>query len=527
MIKKTQLITLILFTLTLMSFISGDKKPKENPYIIATLDSKKLDVNNISTWFRNDGSFNRNPNGNAGFEWPKNSLKYARYVSGIWLGAKVGNDTLITHAFYDSQYLPGYIDNNGMPMGRDDPLYRIYKIERGDTLSPDYLNWPVSQGAYTNSIGKPFLLGTQTMFYAFTDGYKDHHVVSPGNTAPLKAQILQTNWAYSNVNLRDVIFTEFRIINRSNVNWDNAYFGFWTDDDLGYFGDDAIAIDTVRNLTYTYNYSNYDPAYGSAPPCVGILLLRSPVKFTNDINDSVKYFQPPGSSNQIIKARSKFTGLTVFNDSRNKFEKPRNYIEAYRFFEGKKADNTPWINPVTNLPTVKVYSGDPVTGTGWNMSGGSERRTLTSFGNITVLPNDTQSVIIAQVIARGTSNLNSITKLRDLSDHVQSVYDNNFQNVLSINTHYNELTDGFKLRQNFPNPFNPNTVISYELPFTGFAKLSVYDILGNEVAELVNDKQNAGSYEVKFNGENIASGVYFYKLTAGKFSETKRMILIK
>jgi len=510
-----------------MSFIPKDDNTGENFNDNPSLSSNRLDVNNISAWFRNNGTFNRNPIGNPGFEWPKDSLKYARFVSGIWLGAKVGNDTLITHAYYDSQYLPGYIDDNGMPMGRDDPLYRIYKIERGDTLSSDYLNWPVNQGAYTNSFGKPFLLGTQTMFYVFTDGYKDYHVGSPGNTAPLKAQILQTNWAYSNVNLRDVIFTEFRIINRSNIQWDNAYFGFWTDDDVGNYGDDAIGIDTIRNLTYTYNFDNYDPEYGYAPPCVGIILLRSPVRYTGDPKDTVKLYQPPGSSNLLVKPRSKFTGLTVFNDSRNKYEKPRNYIEAYRFFEGRKLDNTPWINPVTNQPTVKVYSGIPETGTGWNMSNGDERRTLTSFGNITVLPNDTQSVIIAQVIARGSSNLNSITRLRELSDHVQSVYDNNFQDVLSVNNFSDEIPVGFKLHQNYPNPFNPSTVISYELRVTSFAKLIVYDVLGNEVSVLVNEKQNPGIYNIEFDGSNFSSGVYFYKITAGNFSETKRMVLLK
>ncbi|HQY53306.1 MAG TPA: T9SS type A sorting domain-containing protein [Ignavibacteria bacterium] len=87
--------------------------------------------------------------------------------------------------------------------------------------------------------------------------------------------------------------------------------------------------------------------------------------------------------------------------------------------------------------------------------------------------------------------------------------------------------DNFKLYQNYPNPFNPKTVISYELRVTGFAKLKVYDVLGNEVATLVNEKQSAGSYSMEFDGSGFASGVYFYKLEAGEFAETKRMILLK
>jgi hypothetical protein len=83
------------------------------------------------------------------------------------------------------------------------------------------------------------------------------------------------------------------------------------------------------------------------------------------------------------------------------------------------------------------------------------------------------------------------------------------------------------LTQNFPNPFNPNTIINYQLPISNFVSLKVYDALGKEVATLVNQKQNSGSYEVEFNGEGLPSGIYFYKLEAGDFVETKRMILLK
>lgn len=91
----------------------------------------------------------------------------------------------------------------------------------------------------------------------------------------------------------------------------------------------------------------------------------------------------------------------------------------------------------------------------------------------------------------------------------------------------NELVQIFELMQNFPNPFNPKSMINYELGIRNFVKLKVYDALGNEVATLVNEKKNAGSYSVEFDGSGFASGVYFYKLEAGEFVETKRMILLK
>ncbi len=85
----------------------------------------------------------------------------------------------------------------------------------------------------------------------------------------------------------------------------------------------------------------------------------------------------------------------------------------------------------------------------------------------------------------------------------------------------------FLLEQNYPNPFNPTTVIRYQLPEVSDVKLFVYDILGREVTVLVNERKNAGSYEVKFDAWNLTSGVYFYRLQAGDFVSTKRLLLLR
>jgi len=87
----------------------------------------------------------------------------------------------------------------------------------------------------------------------------------------------------------------------------------------------------------------------------------------------------------------------------------------------------------------------------------------------------------------------------------------------------------YGLSQNYPNPFNPSTEISYQIPAKGFVTLKVYDILGNEVSTLVNEWQEQGSYSAQFttSGKQLASGMYFYTLTAGKFTDTKKFILLK
>jgi hypothetical protein len=85
----------------------------------------------------------------------------------------------------------------------------------------------------------------------------------------------------------------------------------------------------------------------------------------------------------------------------------------------------------------------------------------------------------------------------------------------------------YSLSQNYPNPFNPVTKISYQLPFAGYTKISVYNIMGKEVARLVDGIQKAGYYDVNFNGSDLSSGVYFYRIFTDKFVSTKKMILVK
>ncbi len=90
-----------------------------------------------------------------------------------------------------------------------------------------------------------------------------------------------------------------------------------------------------------------------------------------------------------------------------------------------------------------------------------------------------------------------------------------------------ENVSGYYLYQNYPNPFNPNTIINYELGITNFVTLKVYDVLGNEIETLVNESKPAGRYSVEWNAANYPSGIYFYELNTGDFSEVKKMTLLK
>lgn len=104
-----------------------------------------------------------------------------------------------------------------------------------------------------------------------------------------------------------------------------------------------------------------------------------------------------------------------------------------------------------------------------------------------------------------------------------------YLSTLSNNDDHNQrnLTVGFSLEQNYPNPFNPVTVINYIVPEPCFVTLKIYNILGHEIVSLVNEEKPSGNNKVTWNALNLPSGIYFYQMKAGKFIETKKMILIK
>jgi len=113
----------------------------------------------------------------------------------------------------------------------------------------------------------------------------------------------------------------------------------------------------------------------------------------------------------------------------------------------------------------------------------------------------------------------------NLSAETKNHFDNNLEVVGSEKT--TNISDDYRLYQNFPNPFNPATIINYKINQRGFVTLKVFDIAGRELSTLINELRNAGAHSITFNGSYLSSGVYFYKLESNGFIETKRMMLVK
>ncbi len=521
---KTSKIILVSVGMLLSLLLLGSARFTDDPKRSGNQDSpfaiisrKQMDANNIRTWFSNNGSFNRNPmTGNAGFEWPKGADIYARYASGLWIAAVVGDDTLLAIAEYDYEYLPGFIDNNGNPQGKDDSLYRIYKINRGDISSNDYIHWPFNQGAYADSIGKPYLMGDQTIFYSYTDGYPEAHGNNAGSTSPLKAQILQTNWCYLRAPgdlwaLNDIVFTEFRIINRSNMTWNRSFVSIYSDDDLGDSNDDAIGCDTSLNLTFTYNYDNNDPQYGIAPPSVGTMILRGPL--VDSPADTVTYFDPPGSRNKRVfpGKRMKLMSASSMHANDPVVGEPSNYREAYWIMQGIRRNYTPWINPINGQITTYSFSGDPEIGGGWTETSSGDRQFQQSSGPFDLDPGDTMSFVIAQIIARGSSNTNSVSLMKKFARTTREFFNGNFDAEFNapkpiVTSHstgngiiYLNWNDSCE-RDSLPNKFSGGTY-----KFQGY---NIYRIRPNNISPSIADTILIKTFDINDGIKDIRDSVY-------------------
>jgi hypothetical protein len=110
---------------------------------------------------------------------------------------------------------------------------------------------------------------------------------------------------------------------------------------------------------------------------------------------------------------------------------------------------------------------------------------------------------------------------------LEYILTNKFDEVMPVDDQTSQMPAEYQLYQNYPNPFNPSTTINYLIPEDGFVKLAIYNMLGEEVAKLVNTTQKAGRYEVNFDASGLSSGVYVYRIEAANFTSSKKLIFMK
>ncbi|MFO7524098.1 MAG: T9SS type A sorting domain-containing protein [Ignavibacteriaceae bacterium] len=420
-----------------------------------------------------------------------------------------------------------------------------------------------SNGLWDPDEDKPDVLGDLTAWCVYNDGVPASE--RRWEAEPQGIEIHQTVFAYRNTNPQfsntvNTIFIRYRINNTGTVaeNLDSVFFSFYSDFDLGDPSDDLEGCDTLLAGGFVYNNGpDYD--FGDSPPAVFHHFNQFPHTFIPGItfidNNSNGIFDP-GIDTPVDTAysnRGPELGVRIIPGARNQnfsssvyiwkgvigYSDPSDIYHARNYMLGLTKAGT-MLNPCTFPPSgvfggvncsqvnpIYWLSGEPVTNTGWIHTSPWDIRTMGTTGPFTLEENDQYDIILAYTLGEGTDAINSITIARENVIKARNAYLSNFGQFPVSVENDDFVINNFSLFQNYPNPFNPSTIIKYQIPDAGYVSLKVYDVLGSEVATLVNGYKNANSYEIEFNASGLASGIYFYSLNAGAYYETKKMILTK
>lgn len=278
----------------------------------------------------------------------------------------------------------------------------------------------------------------------------------------------------------------------------NEYGNYWLSRDV--MGDETDAFNLGYNVIFS-PWSNPSSHFG------GTTNISLQVFSKNGNNITVKAFTTSASAQNLPPSKPQFLKVQAGKNNRPYLTWDANIepdILRYDVWK-KKFINGSWqwsfLASTTNtnyLDVTEVFCGPPP------------------------VPCENQAYVYYKILAVDTQLLQSV-----FSDPVIAAVQGSPPDKISVDPPSSERPRENSLMQNYPNPFNPATTISYSIPTNGFVTLKVYDILGKEVAELVNEAKEAGNYSVTFNASELPSGIYFYTITSRNFKATKKLILLK
>ncbi len=515
----------------------------------------------ISGWIENRGiKFNNIPTiYSAGF-----------YLSGfindkLWLNG-------VAPASLVQDYLPGKV--NSSPNSKVNKIYPLFSTDK--PFSQNWREWKkaVDQGAYYydgdknglydpidhNQNGlweinedRPGLMYDQTYFTVYNDavpeGQRRFYDVEP-----LGIEIRQTIFASDNLfGLDNSVFVRYSISN-TGLKADTlseVIFSMWLDPDLGDYTDDLVGCDTTLNSGFTYN-DGPDTSFGEKTPVLYSTFVQTPLRYTGSPTDTAiirfnNFFDGKKMSGFINTNLSAHTNYAFSHSGYIFTKETQRNVMLGKYFSNELIDPCNHrYSQVFHLDCEKVnplfwFSGDPDDSTGWINTFSTDQRQLISTGLFELIKDQPQEIIIAYTIGEGYNNVSAFDVTRARVKEIFDEYNANFPNSFIISdlpSDPEKLKYQYTLEQNYPNPFNPITKIRFTIYGTNYlsdpskntltnTELSIHDVLGRKVAMLVNEPKAPGSYEVPFDASQFASGVYFYRLTAGDFVQTKKMILIK
>jgi len=427
-----------------------------------------LNINNISTVYRNDGTADIDPaQQNSGLVFPKGSRKTAMYSSGLLWGARIAGDPQVRvgGSGHRSGLQPGRVLSLGVAEDPNLDHVRIYRVradyktadlsaeiadehlsasEIRDQYEADWNSWPAQHGApytdvdsnksYDPAVDIPGVPGADQTVWFVANDLNPTNTADLYGTAPLGIECQVTNWAYAQEGpLGNMIFKSLLVINKSTQTFDSMYVAMWSDPDLGFSDDDYAGCDTSLSLGFIYNAQNVDQTYGSLPPpAAGFDFFQGPRVSAPGSTATFRGRTIDGSRNLPMTAFFYFikSDLTLADPVQGD---PAGATQMYNFMRGRIGLTGQFFQDPQGNPTTFVLTGDPVSGKGW-LDGQQypmgDRRMGLSSGPFTMAPGDTQEVVVAELCAGaipGVDRLTAVNLLKFYDKAAQLAYDNGFR----------------------------------------------------------------------------------------------------
>lgn len=509
-----------------------------------------VDINNVFAYGQPNGYlFNKSDTFKALFLVPKQSNKQTILASSIWIGGFDQQDDL--HLAANTYYQDGrdmfygpVMDTTKYQTLQDSVWNRTWKVSRSDILmhqqsynDPGYQmpevikNWPAhgdttrgmayhlapftdvnNTGHYEPSQGDyPKIKGDQAVYFIGND-IKNPHTETGAKQLGIEIRgMLYGYRCLQDSALKNTVFANYQLINRSNKTYDSVKAGLWSDLDLGNYMDDYIQCDVNRNAYFIYNGDSIDEGpkgYGNNPPAQSVVHL----------NDSMSNFMI--YTNDFSTNGNPEVAQDYYNYLSNTW---KNGVHAQKggdgFEEGTKDAN--YIFPGNTLPND---TSNWTEETANNQPG--ERRGLSSTGPSTLQPGDTLELSLAFVYGRGdTGRLSSIPVMKNRIDQIINKYPNQLNPCVQspISNRPNLQSKRPKVSI-YPNPVKENLYLKYEISQPSTVQLKLYNLVGQPVHKQEFQAHQNGQHQLKVNVGDLPTGYYFYKFTANGQSKSGKLL---
>ncbi len=544
---------------------------------------KTLDINNVRAGItnRSDMHWDLGGAGNAFYEVPKGSGKNSNFASGLWIGGLDNGGQLHgaaqTYRQSGVDFWPGPLDTISATIDTATSLNydKIWKVSYTDInafitafnsgsviATPDMLTWPAhgsgnnsrnlapfvdqnGDGIYNPNDGDyPKIKGDQALYFIYNDKLAAHST----SFTPMGVEVQGMAYAYAcpaatngHNELTYTTFYDYKIINRSSMNYHDVYVSMWSDVDLGYYGDDYIGSDVGDNYGYAYNADANDETLagtfgygGQFIPAQGFNIVKGPLANASDgiDNNNNGITDEPGEDcklNKFTYFNNSFSGVPVQTID------PVNGQEYYNYMTGYWKDGTPFTCGGTGyggtITSNYVYTADTYTNgvcgsSPWNESGvPGDRRMILSSGPFNLNAGQMQEVEYAFVtsfdssVAGGGGSM-SVAKLKTDIQKINAFYNT----VNKPNCLQSQVTGITKIAvQNdfnvYPNPAKSLIYVSTTIEGVAKTQYEIVDVLGKVI---MSNENTSGKFSININELN--SGIYFLRLQINNSVVVKKFV---